>query len=174
MLDGLLYHTGVRRYPNATRLRRGEAEGLPADPGAERGGRADLRDLLAFTIDPDDARDFDDAISVGREGDGMRAWVHIADVSAVVPAESALDRDAAARALSVYVPGRVEPMLPLEPSAGLCSLVPERDRSCLTVEIPFGATPRGGRTALLPERHQEQTAPDLLAGGSDSRRPRGL
>jgi ribonuclease R len=99
----------------------------------------DLRDLLAFTIDPDEAKDFDDAISIRAEGDGLRAWVHIADVSRYVPAGSPLDRDAADRSFSVYVPGRVEPMLPERLSADLCSLRPLQDRSCVTVEVPFDA-----------------------------------
>jgi ribonuclease R len=144
VLDGLLYHTGVRGVPERDSGAAREASGLPADPGAPRGDRVDLRDLLAFTIDPDDARDFDDAISIRREDDGLRAWVHIADVASVVGAGSALDRDAAQRALSVYVPGRVEPMLPLELSAGLCSLLPHRDRNCVTVEMPFGAQLKPG------------------------------
>ena len=173
MLDGLLYHTGVRRVPERDPAAAREAEGLPADPVPNADGRVDLRDLLAFTIDPDDARDFDDAISVGREGDGMRAWVHIADVSAVVPAESALDRDAAARALSVYVPGRVEPMLPLELSAGLCSLVPERDRSCLTVEIPFGPRLEAGeplfyRSVIRSSRRLTYSQAEAILAGREA------
>jgi ribonuclease R len=110
---------------------------LPAEPSAEEPDRRDLRDLLAFTIDPEDAKDFDDALSFHQEGDGIRAWVHIADVSAYVPAGSPLDRDAADRAFSVYVPGRVEPMLPEFLSADLCSLRPQQDRRCVTVEVPF-------------------------------------
>jgi ribonuclease R len=102
-------------------------------------GRTDLRELLAFTIDPETAKDFDDAISVVRDGDGMRAWVHIADVSYFVPAGSPLDRGSAGRGCSVYVPGRVAPMLPPELSADLCSLRPHQDRLCVTVEIPFDA-----------------------------------
>ena len=57
-------------------------------------GRTDLRDLTTFTVDPDTAKDFDDAISVRREGDGVRVWVHIADVSYFVPAGTPLDRGA--------------------------------------------------------------------------------
>ncbi|MGH3092057.1 MAG: RNB domain-containing ribonuclease, partial [Gaiellaceae bacterium] len=72
-----------------------------------------------------------------REGDGARAWVHIADVSAYLPPRTPLDRDAADRAFSVYVPGRVEPMLPERLSADLCSLRPMEERRCVTVEIPF-------------------------------------
>ena len=106
--------------------------------------RVDLRDLLTFTIDPATAKDFDDALSFRREGDGIRAWVHIADVSAYVPAGSPLDRDAAERAFSTYVPGRVEPMLPEELSADLCSLRPNEDRRCVTVEVLFDAELKAG------------------------------
>jgi ribonuclease R len=122
-----------------------EQEGLveeyePHDPpAATLDGRVDLREQLAFTIDPETAKDFDDAISVRREGDGLRAWVHIADVSHFVPAGSALDLGAARRSFSAYVPGRVAPMLPPRLSDDLCSLRPNEDRLCVTVEIPFDA-----------------------------------
>ena len=122
-----------------------EQEGLveehePHDaPPATLEGRVDLREQLAFTIDPETAKDFDDAISVRREGDGLRAWVHIADVSHFVPAGSPLDHGAARRSFSAYVPGRVAPMLPPRLSDDLCSLRPNEDRLCVTVEIPFGA-----------------------------------
>jgi ribonuclease R len=127
VLEGLLWHEGVRR----------EHAPLPPPPPDEEPDRVDLRGLFTCTIDPAEAKDFDDALSVRREGDGARAWVHIADVSAYVPAGSLLDEDAAERAFSLYVPGRVEPMLPEELSAGLCSLRPHEDRRCVTVEIPF-------------------------------------
>jgi ribonuclease R len=129
VLEGLLWHAGVRR-PHPP---------LPPLPPEDEPDRVDLRGLYAFTIDPEEAKDFDDALSLRREGEGLRAWVHIADVSAYVPAGSPLDRDAAERAFSVYVPGRVEPMLPEELSAGLCSLKPHQERRCVTVEIPFDA-----------------------------------
>ena len=128
VLEGLLWHEGVRR-PHPP---------LPPLPSEDEPDRVDLRGLFAFTIDPDEAKDFDDALSLRREGDGVRAWVHIADVSAYVPAGAPLDDDAAERGFSVYVPGRVEPMLPEELSAGLCSLRPYEERRCVTVEIPFG------------------------------------
>ena len=108
----------------------------PPEPSIE--GRVDLRDQVAFTIDPDTAKDFDDAISVRREGDGLRAWIHIADVSHFLPAGTPLDLGAAERGFSVYVPGRVAPMLPPELSEDLCSLRPRQDRLCVTVEVPFG------------------------------------
>jgi ribonuclease R len=129
VLEGLLWHKGVRR----------PAPPLPPEPSGDDAGRIDLRDLVAFTIDPEDAKDFDDALSFRREGDGVRVWVHIADVSRYVPAGSPLDRDAAERAFSTYVPGRVEPMLPERLSADLCSLRPHRDRDCVTVEVLFGS-----------------------------------
>jgi ribonuclease R len=127
VLEGLLWHEGVRRSHAP----------LPPAPGDDEPDRVDLRDLLALTIDPDDAKDFDDALSLRVEDDGVRVWVHIADVSAYVPAGSPLDRDAAERSFSTYVPGRVEPMLPEALSADLCSLRPHQDRRAVTVEIPF-------------------------------------
>lgn len=104
-------------------------------PGLE--GRVDLRDLPTFTIDPETAKDFDDALSLRREADGLRAYVHIADVAAFVPAGSPLDHGAAGRSFSVYVPGRVAPMLPPELADDVCSLRPQVDRLCVTVEVPF-------------------------------------
>jgi ribonuclease R len=107
-----------------------------AEPSLD--GRIDLRELTTITIDPDTAKDFDDALSFRREPEGIRAWVHIADVSFFVPAGSPLDRGAAARALSTYVPGLVAPMLPHELADDVCSLRPHQDRLCVTVEMPPG------------------------------------
>jgi ribonuclease R len=126
VLEGLLEHEGLRQAF--------EPLDLP-EPSLE--GRTDLRDLITFTIDPDTAKDFDDAISVRREGDGLRVWVHIADVSWFVRAGSPLDHGAADRALSVYVPGLVAPMLPHELADDACSLRPHVDRLTVTVEVPF-------------------------------------
>src|SRR5213075_3069297 len=117
-------------------------------PQPDLDGRSDLRDLTTFTIDPDTAKDFDDAISVVREGDGIRAWVHIADVSWFVAAGSALDRGAAGRAFSSYVPGLVAPMLPPELSDDACSLRPHVDRLCVTVELPPGGEPLFYRSVI--------------------------
>ena len=102
-----------------------EPHELPA-PAIE--GRIDLRGLTTFTIDPESAKDFDDALSFHREPDGIRSWVHIADVSHFVPAGSPLDEGAAGRAFSTYVPGLVAPMLPPELADDLCSLRPHQDR----------------------------------------------
>jgi ribonuclease R len=110
-------------------------------PAATDEGRVDLRGLTAITIDPETAKDFDDALSFRREPDGIRAWVHIADVSWFVPAGSPLDHGAGERALSTYVPGLVAPMLPHELADDACSLRPHQDRLCVTVEMPPGGEP---------------------------------
>jgi ribonuclease R len=101
-------------------------------------GREDLRKEFAVTIDPDDARDFDDAIHVEKiENGGWRLGVHIADVAAYVEPESALDREARRRGNSVYLPDRVIPMLPERLSNGVCSLNPGVDRLTHSVFIHF-------------------------------------
>ena len=133
-------------------------------------GRTDLRDLHTFTIDPATARDFDDAISVRAEGEGLRVWVHIADVSYFVPAGSPLDRGAAERANSVYVPGLVAPMLPHSLADDACSLRPGEDRLTVTVEIPFGADLKPGKPLFYrsvirsDERLTYSQAEAILAG----------
>ena len=101
--------------------------------------REDLRDQFIVTIDPDDARDFDDAINVEKidQNGGWRLGVHIADVSAYVTPESALDREARRRGNSVYLPDRVIPMLPERLSNGVCSLNPSVDRLTHSVFIEF-------------------------------------
>jgi ribonuclease R len=111
--------------------------------GAVDAPRRDLRGLTTFTIDPATAKDFDDAISA----EGSRVWVHIADVSAFVRPGSLIDRDAARRGTSVYVPGAVEPMLPEALSNDACSLRPHQDRLAVTVEMDFDG-PRVTRSAF--------------------------
>ncbi len=101
--------------------------------------RHDLTALDTFTVDPATARDFDDAVSASEDGDGIRLWIHIADVAAHVRPGTGLDEEAERRATSVYVPGTVEPMLPPELSADACSLAPGVERLAVTVEILLGA-----------------------------------
>ncbi|MEM1225291.1 MAG: VacB/RNase II family 3'-5' exoribonuclease [Planctomycetota bacterium] len=100
--------------------------------------RLDLTDQLTITIDPFDARDFDDAISLQREASGhWRLWVHIADVGHFVRPGGAIDIDARRRGTSVYLPDRVIPMIPEIISNALASLQPGKIRLVKTVEIEF-------------------------------------
>jgi ribonuclease R len=110
----------------------------------ELADRVDLRDRQFMTIDPETARDFDDAVCVEpspRGPDWARLWVAVADVSHYVRPGSALDREARARGCSVYLPDRAIPMLPHELSSGICSLNPEVDRLAMVVRMEVD--PRG-------------------------------
>ena len=136
VLEAFMIDRGLRRrfdpaVERAARTARDEGPDLEVT-------RRDLNALTTFTIDPVTARDFDDAISAERRDDGRtRIWVHIADVSAYVRPGSLVDREAARRGTSVYIPGRVEPMLPEPLSNDACSLVPQQERAALTVELDF-------------------------------------
>jgi ribonuclease R len=116
-----------------------EAADLPASVPAEAtSGREDFRTLPVLTIDPDDAKDFDDALSFEELADGaVRIGVHIADVSAYVRPGTALDAEAQRRGNSTYLVGTVVPMLPEKLSNGLCSLVEGQDRLCRAVILTF-------------------------------------
>lgn len=119
-----------------------EAQAAQVDEvGALAAGYRDVRDRFVFTVDPADARDFDDALSLDpaqdflRDGAVWRLGVHIADVSHYVPWNSSLDLDARRRATSVYLVDRVIPMLPEQLSNGLCSLNPNETRRCMTCDV---------------------------------------
>jgi ribonuclease R len=133
VVEALMLDRGLwRSFP-----RRAETEAIEvaADPPSG-GARADLTALPTFTIDPDDARDFDDAVSAEVVEAGLvRLWVHIADVTAFIRPGEALDTEALRRGTSTYVPGAVEPMLPERLSNGECSLRPGEDRLAVTVEM---------------------------------------
>lgn len=135
VLEGLMLDRGLpRRFDPVVERRAGEAR----DAGGYRpdAPRRDLTDLPTFTVDPATAKDFDDAVSARRlDGGAIRVWVHIADVSAFVEPRSPVDREAMRRGTSVYVPGRVEPMLPEALSNDACSLVPGRERFAVTAEL---------------------------------------
>lgn len=131
------YHLPVE-FPTAVLE---EASAIP-ETVAWTEGREDLRQEFIVTIDPDDARDFDDAIQVKEIKRGWQLGVHIADVSAYVRPGSALDREAQRRGNSVYLPDRVIPMLPERLSNGVCSLNPHVDRLTHSVFLEFD---RNGR-----------------------------
>jgi ribonuclease R len=143
VLEALMLDRGLRRaFPRAVEIEAEEAA-EHMQGGRSDSARRDLTDLPTFTIDPATAKDFDDAISASREGDAIRVWVHIADVSAFVRPGRALETEAYRRGTSVYVPGAVEPMLPEALSNRACSLVPGVDRLAVTVEMEL----RGERVA---------------------------
>src|ERR1700726_4158950 len=134
----------IRKYDLPTEFPRAvvdEANRIPETVNARMlEGREDLREKFIVTIDPDDARDFDDAIHVDKIDPPQAGWrlgVHIADVSAYVNPDSALDREARRRGNSVYLPDRVIPMLPERLSNGVCSLNPGVDRLTHSVFIQF-------------------------------------
>ena len=155
VVEGLMLDRGLHR--SYSRAATAEAEARLHEPYAAE-ARLDLRDLPTFTIDPDDARDFDDAISARREGDRVRVWVHIADVTAYVRPGGRLEREAFRRGTSVYVPGAVEPMLPEVLSNSACSLRPGEDKLAVTVEMVMERRGRGERRVPPVDRAQRQTA----------------
>jgi len=118
-----------------------EAQNLPPTPSPnDYRERVDLREIPTFTIDGENARDFDDAVSIERERDGgMKLYVSISDVSHYVKEESPLDEEAYLRGTSVYFPDRAIPMFPPELSHQICCLHPRSDRLTLTVELRYDA-----------------------------------
>lgn len=140
----------------AAALRDAEAlEAYPEEPFA----REDWTKRLVFTIDGEDAKDLDDAVSVEPLPDGgWKLSVHIADVASYVKEGSALDREAFARGTSVYLPDRVVPMLPERLSNGVCSLSPDAPKRCLAAVMELDAQSRvksfrAART-LIHSRHR--------------------
>lgn len=99
--------------------------------------RRDLRKLFTFTIDPVSAKDFDDAISLEKLGNSWKLYVHIADVANYLPVEGAIFQEAAKRGNSFYFPKKVIPMIPERLSNLICSLRPQEEKLCLTVETEF-------------------------------------
>jgi ribonuclease R len=134
--------------------------------------RRDLTGLATFTIDPASARDFDDAVSAEElDGERVRVWVHIADVSAYVAEGSAVDEEARRRATSVYVPGAVAPMLPRALSNDACSLVPGLERLAVTVELDLNgagvASAAFYRSVIRSDERLEYERVDRIFAGEE-------
>ena len=121
--------------PDVLREARERTEGVQGEIQDELERRTDLRDLTAWTTDPIDAQDFDDAISVREEADAYRLWVHIADVTHYVHPDSAMWEEAVQRGNTVYLPAYTIHMLPPTLAETVCSLVPDEDRLAHTVEM---------------------------------------
>ncbi|MEX0602912.1 MAG: ribonuclease R, partial [Bacteroidota bacterium] len=148
-------------------------------PEREISRRLDLRNLLTLTIDPEDAKDFDDAVSLESLDNGnVRLGVHIADVSAFVHEETELDREALKRGTSVYLPNTVIPMLPEHLSNVVCSLRPDEDR--LTFSVLMEVSPGGNvenheiRESVIrsKRRFTYEEVDDILE--ESATRPKGL
>lgn len=130
-ISAMLTSNQVRQVFNGKIVK--ECKRIPAKVQKdELENRKDLRNLLTVTIDGDDAKDFDDAISIVKNEKGYLLYVHIADVSHYVKENSALDQEAYLRGNSIYVCDRVVPMLPFDLSNGICSLNPNVDRLTIT------------------------------------------
>ena len=136
-MKGILINQGFELKHSEEALEESEAIPETISP-QEAHRRLDLRDVLTFTIDPHDAKDFDDAISYRRLDNGrLEIGVHIADVSHYVRPGSALDREAARSTTSVYLVDRVLPMLPEKLSNGVCSLRPNEDKCTFSAMFEF-------------------------------------
>jgi len=149
------------------------AEKIPeAIPQEEYKKRRDFRDVPTFTIDPEDAKDFDDALSLRKLKDGKwEVGVHIADVTHYVQPDTILDKEAYDRGTSVYLVDRVVPMLPERLSNGVCSLRPNEDKLCFSAvfKVDDQANVHDqwfGRTVINSDRRfNYQEAQDIIDGG---------
>lgn len=171
LIDAILYDHDIRPQfpPEAMEQALAVPEVLTQ---ADLDGRLDLREKTIITIDGASSRDFDDAVSLERDGEGN--WllgVHIADVSHYVPAKSPLDKEAWERGTSVYFADRVVPMLPIALSNGICSLNPRADRlalSCFMTMDGAGNILRRRAAKSVIRSAERMTYEDcnvLLAGG---------
>ncbi|MGH2922667.1 MAG: RNB domain-containing ribonuclease, partial [Solirubrobacterales bacterium] len=162
VIEAFLAENGVRRgFSNEVEA---EAERAAETAAGVGGERRDLTELPTFTVDPASAHDFDDAVSAERTGDGVRIWIHIADVAAHVRPGGALEAEAYERANSTYVPGSVEPMLPHTLSSGACSLSAGVERLAVTTEMEVSASgePRSARFYRSRIRSDERMDYDQL------------
>ena len=170
-IRALMAHEGLGRGFSASV--RDEADAAPRAQAEHDPARRDLRDQRVITIDPEGAKDHDDAIAVQEEGEGIRLWVHIADVSRYVPAGGAIDREAERRGCSVYLPGSVDPMLPERLSNDICSLRPGEERKAVTAHMlvmPDGEVTSEGfhRSLIRSDRRLTYPEVDAFLGGASA------
>jgi ribonuclease R/exosome complex exonuclease DIS3/RRP44 len=152
-----------------------EANIIPTEiTQAEIDKRRDMRNVLTFTIDPTDAKDFDDALSVEWVNGELYVGVHIADVSHYVRPDTELDKEAYARGTSVYLVDRVVPMLPENLSNGLCSLRPNEDKLCFSAVFKLDHNGHVieewfGRTVINSDhRFTYEEAQEIIEGNTEN------
>lgn len=162
---GLVVEFASAALEQAEKIAPNVAETLALDPG-----RRDLRQSCVITVDPSDARDFDDAIGARRRADGYELEVHIADVTNYVSWASPIDEEARRRTCSAYLVDRVIPMLPERLCDDVCSLKPQEDRLCMSVIVRLDC--RGEvlgaevlRTAVRSKARLDYAAADRLLAG---------
>jgi len=159
----ILVLQGIDEVHSEEAVRESESFGTEV-PLPMKEGREDLRHIPLPTIDPEDARDHDDAVWVERtDRGGYRVWIAIADVSTYVTPGTAIDDEAKARGCSVYLPDRAIPMLPRALSSNLCSLLPDVDRLCLCAEVELDGTGHVIKSRLI--RGVMRSAAKLTYGG---------
>jgi ribonuclease R len=159
----ILVLQGVEEAHSEEAVRESESFGLEV-PAAMKEGREDLRHIPLPTIDPEDARDHDDAVWVERtDRGGYRAWIAIADVSTYVTPGTHIDEEAKTRGCSTYLPDRAIPMLPRALSSNLCSLLPDVDRLCLCAEVELDGGGNVIKSRLI--RGVMRSAAKLTYGG---------
>lgn len=159
----VLVRDGIEEVHSPEAFAEAEAYG-PTVPEDMLRGREDLTHLPLPTIDPEDARDHDDAVWVERSDDGgYRAWIAIADVSSYVRPGTKLDAEALARGCSTYLPDRAIPMLPRPLSSNLCSLLPDVVRLCLCVDVELDSAGVVKKSRLV--RGYMKSAAKLTYGG---------
>lgn len=168
VIGALLVERGPGPFPDAV-----EAEAKRAAKTVGQEGRRDLTELATFTVDPATARDFDDAVSASRTRDGIRLWIHIADVAAHVLPGSVLEAEALRRANSTYVPGEVAPMLPHSLSSDACSLSPGVERPTVTAEIKLSESgePRSAdfyRSTIRSDARLDYDGLDRIFSGAET------
>ena len=164
------YELPVKFAPNVLKA----AEKIPMElPEEEVKKRLDMRPVVTFTIDPKDAKDFDDALSVRELGNGVyEVGIHIADVSYYVKENTVLDREAYARATSVYLVDRTIPMLPEKLSNGVCSLRPDEDKLCFSAIFKMDGQAQVldqwfGRTVIRSNRRFAYEDAQAIIEGAD-------